>query len=447
MQGNRSGVLYRDLSRPPLSIVGGSGVYLEGADGRRYLDGNASAGVAGIGHGRSEIYQALAAAGARAGFVYGGSFTHPWQEELASAVLSVAPASMAAAYFVSGGSEANESALKLARQYFVERGRPQKFKAIARRQSYHGVTLATLALSGRTAWRTIYAPYLMPVGRAAAPYRYRCELCRGVAACSLACADDIERAILFEGPETVAAVFVETVVGTTASALVPESGYYRRLREICDAHDVLLVADEVLCGYGRTGRAFAIQHWGVEPDMITMGKGIGAGYAPLGAMLVGRRVLEVLADGSGRFVHGLTYSGMPSSCLVGLEVFRIMQSEGLFERAAAVGPSLKAALVALADRHPSVGEVRGLGLLLGIEFVADRASRRPYPAEAGFTRRLVEALRARGVLVGAGVPGCNLGRDGDHIQISPPLTIAPAECDVLVAALDDALGEVEREVG
>lgn len=445
MRNATSGVLYRDLNEPPPMIVGGSGVHLEGADGRRYLDGNASAGVAAVGHGRTEIFEALAAAGARASFVYGGSFTHPWQEELAAAILSVAPPSMAAAYFVSGGSEANESALKLARQYFVERGKPQKFKAIARRQSYHGVTMATLALSGRTAWRTLYAPYLMPVGRAAAPYRYRCEFCREAAACSLACADDVERAILFEGPETVAAVFAETVVGTTASALIPDDRYYRRVREICDAHDVLLVADEVLCGYGRTGRPFAIQHWGVEPDIITMGKGIGAGYAALGAMLVGRRVVEALADGSGRFVHGLTYSGMPASCLVGLQVFAIMRREGLFERAASVGPELKAGIEGLAARHPSIGEVRGLGLLLGVEFVADRATRTPFPAAAGFTRRLVAAMRARGVLVGAGVAGCNLGRDGDHIQISPPLTIEPAHCNVIVAALDDALAEVERQ--
>lgn len=443
---NRSAVFYRDLHSVPPLIVRGSGVFLEDSSGRRYMDANGSAGVVGIGHGRTEIAEALAEAGDRLTFVYNATFTHPWQEDLARAVLSIAPPNMAGVYFVSGGSEANESAWKLARQYFVERGSPQKYKAIARWQSYHGVTLATLSLSGRPTWRQIYSPLLLPVPHIAPPYEYRCDLCRAQGGCTLQCADDLERAILLEGPDTVAAFFAEPMVGTTATGLTPHPDYYRRIREICDRYDVLFVADEVLCGYGRTGRPFAITGWDVEPDILTLGKAIASGYAPLGAMVVSGKIRDVFAEGTGRFVHGLTYSGTPSACAAGLKVFEIMQSEKLFTRPASIGAVLRGQLDALARRHEAIGEIRGQGLLLGIEFVADRATRRPFAKGAGFTGRLVKALRDRGVLVGAGVPGINAGEDGDHIQLSPPFVISESEVTTLVDTLDEALSDVGAQV-
>ena len=441
---NHSAVFYRDLTRQPPSIVSGDGVFIEDSQGRRYLDGSASAGVVGIGHGRSEIWDALAREGKRVDFVYNATFTHPWQEQLAAAILDLAPANMAGVYFCSGGSEANESAWKLARQYFVERGQAQKYKAISRWQSFHGVSLATLSLSGRTSWRQIYAPLLLPSPKIAPPYEYRCPLCAERGGCSLACADDLERAILLEGPDTVAAFFAEPVAGTSAAGVVPHPDYYRRVREICDAYDVLFVADEVLCGYGRTGRPFAISAWDVQPDIVTLGKAIGSGYAPLAAMLVSDKVRTVFAGGSGRFVHGLTYSGMPSSCFVGLQVHAIMQREGLFTRAEQVGAQLQAKLRALSDRHPMIGDVRGRGLLIGVEFVADRHTRRPFDARLRITERVVELLRERNVLVAAGVPLLNFGKDGDHIQISPPFTISIDEVELLVDALDDALSALEQ---
>lgn len=441
-----SAVLYRELNAKPPSIVRGQGVYLEDSAGKRYLDGSASAGVVGVGHGRSEIWEALATEGREVGFVYNATFTHPWQERMARAVLDLAPSNMAGVYFVSGGSEANESAWKMARQYFLERGKPQKYKAIARWQSYHGVTLAALSLSGRTSWREIFAPMLLNVQRVAAPYPYRCALCAGRSGCSLACADDLERTILMEGPETVAAFFAEPVLGTTVSGVVPHPDYYRRVREICDRHDVLFVADEVLCGYGRAGTPFAITQWGTEPDIITMGKALGSGYAPLAAMVVSDRVRAGIAGGSGRFIHGLTYSGMPAACFVGLKVNEIMRRESLFDRPARIGALLMAGLQALKDRHPIVGEVRGRGLLLGMEFVADRASRRPYARAAQVTERIVGHLRSNGVLVAAGIPQNNAGKDGDHIQISPPFVISEAEVGLLLAAIDEALTTVARQL-
>lgn len=435
---NHSAVFYRDLATAPLSIVRGEGSYLEDSAGRRFLDASASAGVVGIGHGRTEIWDALARAGDTVTFVYNATFTHPWQEELASRIIAMAPANMAGVYFTSGGSEANESAWKLARQYFVERGKPQKYKAVARWLSYHGVTLGTLSLSGRTSWREIYAPLLLPVARVAPPYEYRCKIC-GAGGCTLACADDLERTILMEGPETVAAFFAEPIVGTTAAGLTPNPGYYRRIREICDRYDVLFVADEVLCGYGRTGHPFAISAWDVSPDIVTLGKAIGSGYAPLGAMVVSDNIREVFAAGTGRFVHGLTYSGAPISCFVGNRVHEIMLREGLFSRGAEIGGYLEAGLRALAMRHEAIGDIRGRGLLWGVEFVEDRKSRKPFDPALGFTGKIVDYLRRNGILVAAGIPGMNYGQGGDHIQISPPFTISENEIDILLSGLDEAL--------
>ena len=442
---NRSAVFYRDFSQVPPTIVRGQGVYLEDDTGRRYLDASASAGVVGIGHGRTEIAQALAEAGVTVTFVYAATFTHPWQERLAQAVLGMAPANMSGVYFVSGGSEANESAWKLARQYFVERGLPQKYKAIARWQSYHGVTLGTLSLSGRTSWRQIYAPLLLPVTHITPPYEYRCAYCSKQGGCTLQCADDLEKAILLEGPDTVAAFFAEPVGGTTATGLTPHPDYYRRVREICDRYDVLFVADEVLCGYGRTGLPFAIGAWNVEPDIIALGKALGGGYAPLAAMVVSEKIRAVFADGGRRFVHGLTYSGTPSSCFAGLKVFEIMTREGLFHRPADIGALLMSKLKHLAARHEAIGEIRGRGLLIGVEFVADRRTREPFPAEFGFAARLAKAMRERNVLIAAGVPLSNFGKNGDHIQISPPFVISEAEVAHVVDALDDTLTEVVKQ--
>lgn len=443
---SRSAVFYRDLANPPALIVRGEGVFIEDAHGRRYLDGSANAGVVGLGHGRTEIWDALARQGREVDFVYSANFTHIWQEQLARAILDLAPSNMAGVYFVSGGSEANESAWKLARQYFLERGQAQKYKAISRRQSYHGVTLATLSLSGRPTWREIYAPLLLPVPKIAPPHQYRCGFCADAGACSLACADDLERAIRLEGPDTVAAFFAEPVVGTSAAGVTPHPAYYRRVREICDAHDVLFVADEVLCGYGRAGLPFAISAWGVQPDILTMGKAMGSGYAPIAAMVVSEKVRSAFAEGSGKFVHGLTYSGTPSACFIGLQVHDIMKREGLFTRAAGIGASLLKRLEQLAGKHELIGEVRGRGLLIGVEFVADRATREPFDRSARVTDRIVQELRRRNVLVAPGVPPSHSGKSGDHIQISPPFVISESEIGIIVGALDESLAVVASEI-
>lgn len=438
-----SAVFHRDLRATYDSIVSASGMYLRDAAGREILDAVGGAGTVVLGHGVTEITDAVARHGNELSFVYGATFTNPWQERLAAELVAMNPRLAARVYFVSGGSEGNETAVKMARQYHVQRGRPQKHKVIARWQSFHGSTLATLSLSGRPAWREPFLPQLSPVPHIVPPYCYRCPLGRAYPDCEAACADDLERAIVMEGPDSVAAFIAEPVIGTTVTAVVPVPGYYRRIREICDRHDVLFIADEVLTGYGRTGRWLAIEHWDVAPDIVVMGKGISSGYVPLGAVLASQRVVDAFEAGSGQFAHGFTYSGNPFCTFVGLQVLRHAVDQGLFDEVGPKGEYLAGVLAELAARHEIIGDVRGLGLLAGLEFVADRATRQPFPERADITRRVARLALERGVLVIPGVPGANYGQGGDHIQLSPPYVITRAQIDRIGEVLDAVLGEVE----
>ena len=432
-----SAVLRRDLRRDYPTIVRGSGVHLFDASGRRYLDAVGGAGVVVIGHGVSEIGRALAAAPEAVTYVYGAAFTTPWQEELAARLLRHATPDAAAVYFTSGGSEANETAVKLARQYHLERGKPAKHKVIARHHSFHGMTLATVALSGRPTVRQPFEPYLQHVPRIAAPYCYRCPLGARYPDCGVACAGDLERALREEDPETVAAVIVEPIIGTTLPAVTPVPEYLARLRAICDRHDILLIADEVLSGYGRTGTFLALEHFDTRADIITMGKAIGSGYAALGAVLATGDVVDSLRRGSGVFQHGFTFSGLPMSCFVGLHVLDYAREHDLFARAIARGAYLHARLRELADRHPVIGDVRGRGLLAGLEFVADRTTRTPLDPARRYAATIVAEAERQGVLLRAGLPGTAGG--GDHIQICPPYVVGEEHLDEVVDALDRVL--------
>jgi adenosylmethionine-8-amino-7-oxononanoate aminotransferase len=438
-----SAVFYRDLRAAYESIVSAAGMYLVTEDGRKILDAVGGAGTVVLGHGVREITDAVARHGSELGFVYGATFTNPWQEQLAEALVAMNPQVAARVYFVSGGSEGNETAVKMAREYHLQRGHPGRHKIIARWQSFHGSTLATLSLSGRPAWRQPFLPQLMAVPHIAAPYCYRCPLGHTYPGCDVACADDLERMIINEGPDSIAAFIAEPVIGTTVTAVVPVPGYYRRIREICDKYDVLFIADEVLTGYGRTGRWLAIEHWGVEPDIVVMGKGISSGYVPLGAVLASRRVVDAFEAGTGKFSHGFTYSGNPFCTFVGLQVLRYALGHQVFEDVGAKGEYLLAVLRQLARRHVIVGDVRGLGLIAGLEFVSDRTSRQPFPEQADVTRRVTRGALQRGVLVIPGVPGANHGRGGDHIQLSPPYVITRSEIDLVAEVLDATLSEIE----
>jgi adenosylmethionine-8-amino-7-oxononanoate aminotransferase len=438
-----SAVFYRNVRSSLECVVRGEGVYLYDRNGQRYLDAVGGTSVVSIGHGVKEIYEAVGRHADQIIYAYNASFTTRWQEELAEVILSVAPSAMSKVYFSCSGSEANETAVKMARQYHLHRGKESKHKIIARWQAFHGVTLGTLSLSGRPSWREPFDPYLMAVPHISPPYCYRCPLGKTYPNCGVACAYELERFILHEGADTVAAFIAEPVIGTSVTGVVPVPEYYKEIRAICDRYDVLFIADEVLCGYGRTGHAFAIDAWGVTPDIITMGKALSSGYAPLSATLVSDQVFDAfLRSASGEFTHGSTHSGNALSCFVGLQVFHYMQRHKLFDRPGQVGAYLHERLADLASKHGIVGDTRGRGLLAGVEFVSDRNTREPLPTEARVTERIVAGARQRGVMIIPGIKNANYGKGGDHIQITPPYVISQAEIDIIVDALDEAIGEV-----
>jgi adenosylmethionine-8-amino-7-oxononanoate aminotransferase len=440
-----SAVLHRDLGKRYKQFARGEGCYLIDDQGARYLDAAGGVAVNVIGHGERRITDAIAAHADEVNYVYGAAFTSPWQEQLARIVAGVTPLSDPRVFFCSGGSEANETAVKLARQYHVERGEPRRWKVIARWQGYHGNTLGMLSVSGRPSWRSLYDPYLFPAPHIVPPYCYRCPFGLTYPGCGIACADDLERTIRLEGPETIAAFIAEPVIGTSVTGVVPVPGYYARIREICDQYGILFIADEVLCGYGRTGRPCAIDHWGVVPDLITMGKAVGSGYAALAACVAADHVVAALRAGSGQFVHGFTYSGLPLSCFIGVQVFGLVQELDLFARSAEQGAYLFDRLGSLAA-HRIIGDIRGLGLLAGIEFVADQQTAAPFAPDLNVTERVVALAEDRGLLLRQGAPGANYASGGDHIQITPPYIISRSEIDELVAILDGVIGDVEAQL-
>jgi len=438
-----SGVFYRNVRSSLETIVRGQGVYLYDQAGRQYLDAVGGTSVVSIGHGVTEIYEAVGRQAAEITYAFNGSFTTRWQEELAQAILSMAPAGMRKVYFMCSGSEANETAVKMARQYHLHCGKATKHKIIARWQGYHGITLGMLSLSGRPSWRQPFDPYLFESPHIVPPYCFRCPLGKTYPDCGVACADELERCILQEGADTIAAFIAEPVIGTSATGIVPVPEYYKKVREICDRHDILFIADEVLCGYGRTGYPFAIQAWGVLPDIITMGKAISSGYAPLSATLAADKVVDAFArSATGEFTHGSTHSGNALSCFVGLQVHHYMKQHNLFDRPAQIGAYLHERLGGLAAKHEIIGDTRGRGLLAGVEFVADRKTRRPWPTETKLTERIVAGARKRGVMIIPGIKDSNYGQGGDHIQITPPFIISQSEVDIIVDVLDETIGEI-----
>lgn len=438
--------VFRDFTKRYPVMVRGQGVYLYDREGREYLDAVGGISVVNIGHGVPEILAAMRAQAEQVAFVHGGSFINEPAMALAEELAAWAPPGLDKVLLLSGGSEATETAMKLAHQYHRERGRPGKFRIVSRWTSYHGNTLGALSMSGRTAWRKAFAPYLLPFPKIHPPYCYRCPYGSRYPGCGIACAEDLERTITFEGADSIAAFIAEPVIGTSAAGVTPPPEYYPRIREICDRHDVLFIADEVITGVGRTGRNFGIEHWGVIPDMITTAKALSSGYLPLAAVILHQRVYEAIARGSGQTTQGFTYSGHPLCASVGLAVLAYLKAHRLVEQAARIGGILLERLGSL-RRFPIVGDVRGTGLITGVEFVADQATRRPFPVEAAVTRRIVQATLDAGVMVVPGMSGMIDGVLGDHIQISPPYIFTEAHVEQLVGALERAIQQVMGEVG
>jgi adenosylmethionine-8-amino-7-oxononanoate aminotransferase len=426
-------LLHRQIHHQYPVATGGNGVYLHGADGRTYIDGSGGAAVSCLGHQHPEVLAAMHAQLDKLAYAHTGFFTSEAAEALGDTLIAHAPAGMSHVYLVSGGSEAVEAALKMARQYFVERGEPGRRHFIARRQSYHGNTLGALAVGGNAWRRQQFAPILIGSEYIDPCYEYRYRRAdESPAAYGHRTADQLEEKILELGPESVIAFVAETVVGATLGAVPPAPGYMRRIREICDRYDILLILDEVMCGMGRTGTLHACEQDGVAPDLMTVAKGLGGGYAPIGAVYVSRRIYDAFAEGSEMFQHGHTYVGHPLACAAALAVQQIIQRDGLLHNVRERGHQLAEALHARFDRHPHVGDIRGRGLFWGVELVADRETKAPFAPSVRMHARVKSQVLARGLIVYP-MGGTIDGVSGDHVLLAPPFI---ADTDVIDAIVD-----------
>ena len=429
---------------PPIA-VDAYGSTIRDAAGREYLDAAGGAIVVNVGHGRREIAAAMADQAGRLAYAHGSIFTSEPLEAYAREVARHLPIDDPAIYTVSGGSEAIETALKLARAYHLARGESERWIVYARWGSYHGNTLGALDLSGRKPLRRPYEGWLGRFRHVSAAYPYRDHM---PGADALGSADELaaelDRAFEAAGPGTVAAFVAEPIVGATLAAAVPPDGYWPAIADVCRRHGVLLIADEVMTGFGRTGRWFALDHWGVKPDILIAAKGASSGYWPFGFVAASSEVHATVTGGPG-FVHGFTYSHSPVGAAVAREVLRILEDESLVEASASKGERLSALASAAFGDHPAVGEIRGRGLMIGIELVADRATREPFPRAARVTEAVVRAARERGVLVYSGT-GCANGVDGDTILLGPPFVVTDAELERLVEVLAESIELVATPV-
>ncbi len=436
-------ILHRQLRASYPVAASAQGCWITDSAGKRYLDASGGAAVSCLGHGHPHVLAAMHAQIDRIAYAHTSFFTTAVAEELADALISKAPAGMSHAYLVSGGSEAMEAALKLARQYFVERGEPQRAKFIARRNSYHGNTLGALAVGGNEWRRRQFAPLLIEVEHLAPTYAYRDQRAGETPEqYGARLALEFERTIDRIGGRNVLAFVAETVGGATSGCLTPPPGYFKLMRELCDAHGILLILDEVMCGMGRTGSLHACEQENVAPDLMAIAKGLGGGYQPVGAVLVGSRVIESLARGSGFFQHGHTYIGHAVGCAAALSVQQVLERDRLVERCAKQGVRLRASLDEAFVDHPNVGEVRGRGLFQAIELVADRISKEPFDPALKMHARIKKSALDLGLMcypMGGTIDGAR----GDHVMLAPPFIISDDELDLLIERLVEA---VDRSV-
>ena len=438
-------IIHRNLRITPPRAVGGEGVWLIDSAGQRYLDASGGAAVSCLGHGHPDVTAALHHQIDQLAYAHTSFFTSEPAEQLAEHLAARAPAGLNNVYFVSGGSEAFEAALKLARQHFVEIGEPERTLFIGRRQSYHGNTLGALAVGGNEWRRKQFAPLLIDVLRVAPCYAYRDQAAgESEGQYTQRLLDELEATIRAAGPRRVIGFCAETVVGATAGAVPPTPGYFKGVREICDRHGVLWIADEVMCGMGRTGVLHAVQAEGATPDLMIIAKGLGGGYQPIGAVLAHERVIAPLRDGSGLFQHGHTYLGHPVACAAALAVQRVIERDGLLTCVRSRGAQLLTALQRQFAAHPNIGDIRGRGLFLGIELVRERASKATFDPARKLHARIKARAFANGLLcypMGGTVDGLH----GDHVLLAPPFIISEAELALIVERLarsiDEALAE------
>jgi hypothetical protein len=441
-----SHVFHRSLTQSYPVAVTGDGPYLIDSQGRRYLDACGGAAVSCLGHSDTQVIEAIRQQVGKLAYAHTSFFTTEPMEELADFLIARAPEGLKSVYFVSGGSEAIEAALKLARQYFIETGQPQRKHLIARRQSYHGNTLGALATGGNAWRRQQFEPLLIDVNHLSPCYAYR-EQKDGESAEGLAIrlAAELEAEILRLGAENVMAFVAEPVVGATLGAVPAVPGYFRRIREVCERYGVLLILDEVMCGMGRTGTLFAAEQEGVTADLITVAKGLGAGYQPIGATLVSARIHDAIASGSGFFQHGHTYIGHATACAAALAVQKVIEERDLLPRVRSLGEGLRKRLVERFGSHTHIGDIRGRGLFLGLELVADRDSKQPFDPALKLHTRIKKAAMEQGLMCYP-MGGTVDGLAGDHILLAPPFILEETHLDEIADKLESALRSALRSL-
>jgi adenosylmethionine-8-amino-7-oxononanoate aminotransferase len=423
----------------------GKGVYLFDMDGKKYLDAASGAVTANIGHGVSEIIEAMNDQARKVSFVYRSQFTSEAAEKLAQRIADLTPEDLNWCFFVNSGSEATETAMKMAIQHYQEKGILTKTKVISRWVSYHGITLGALSMSGHPVRRARFVPLLEELPTIHPPYCYRCPYNLESPSCNFLCAQELETTINRIGAENIAAFIAEPVIGAAGGAITPPKDYYQVIKKICEDYDILFIADEVMTGFGRTGTMLACEQWGITPDIVALGKGMGAGYAPIAAAIASDKVMEPILAGTKSVMSGHTLSANPQSCAVALAVIEYLEKNNIIKEVEGKSVYLRNHLEKLKGQFPFVGDVRGKGLLLGIEFVLDRDSKIPFPRKASITQRVVSIAREKGLLVypaGAGIDGVN----GDSIIISPPLTITKREIEELIFLLKETLLELKNDM-
>ncbi len=441
-----SRVLHRSGAVPPMA-VGGEGVRLRLADGREIIDASGGAAVACLGHGNRRIAEAIARQAAAVAYAHTGSFISRPAEELADIILDGSPGGLTHAYFCSSGSEGTEAALKIARQYFVEIGQPARMKFIARRQGYHGNTLGALAAGGNMMRRALYEPLLSDAFSLVSPcfaYRFkRDDETEGQYVDRLA--DELDAEFRRLGPETVIGFVAEPIVGATTGCVTALPGYFKRVRDICDRHGALLIFDEVMCGMGRTGTTHAWEQEGVAPDVQVIAKGLGAGYQPIGGILIGGKIVEAISASSGGFMHGHTYQAHPVACAGAVEVQRIIREDNLLANVREMGARLERALIERFGNHRHVGNIRGRGLFWALEFVRDRGTKQVFDPALKLNERVKQATLAQGVAIYP-MGGTIDGKQGDHVIVAPPYIVSAAEVDEIVERLGAGVDAALRSV-
>jgi adenosylmethionine-8-amino-7-oxononanoate aminotransferase len=435
-------ILHRQIDHLYPVAASGRGAVIRDTAGREYIDASGGAAVSCLGHSHPDVLAAMRTQLDTLAYAHTSFFTTQVAEELADDLVAQAPAGIGHVFFVSGGSEAVEAALNLARQYFVERGEPQRRYIIARRQSYHGITLGALAVGGREWQRQQFAPLLIETHHVSPVYEYRDRrLNETPQAYGERLAEELEAKIEELGGDNVIAFVAETVVGATLGAVPAVPGYFKRVREVCDRHGVLLILDEVMCGMGRTGTLHACEHDGISPDLMAIAKGLGGGYAPIGALLMQKRVFDAIAGGSGAFQHSHTFMGHPLACAAALAVQRVMRRDDLLANVRAQGAYLARRLNERLGNHPFVGDVRGRGLFQGVELVADRGTKEPFDPKLKLNARLKHEAMARGLMVYP-MGGTVDGARGDHVLLAPPFIVDAALVDTIVERLGEAIDAV-----